>query len=120
MIYEAKMPHQMWCYAVEYAVYLKNRFPTAALLFGPQESDTGSAGTPFEAYKHAKPNVSKLRVFGCATWPSRTGSFLPKSELRICDDYIFIGMTGGYIWKLLYYKTLKEAVYADAGFNEYL
>ena len=51
MIYEAKMLYQIWYYTIEYAVYLKNRLPTAALPFGPQESDTGSAETLFEAYK---------------------------------------------------------------------
>ena len=106
MLYEAKMPHQMWCYAIEHAVYLKNRLPTATLPFGPQESDTGCAETPFEAFKHAKPNVSKLKVFGCAAWPLRMERFLSKSESRICESYIFVGMTGSHIWKLLEHKTL--------------
>ena len=33
MLYDAKQPDSLWCYAVEYAARLKNRRPTKALLY---------------------------------------------------------------------------------------
>ncbi len=120
MIYKAKIPYQIQYYTVEYIVYLKNRLLTIALPFGLKESDIGSAEIPFKVYKHVKLNVLKLKVFRYAIQPLRTrGGFLPKSELRIYDNYIFVRMTRNYIYRLLDCKTFNEVVHTDVGFNEY-
>jgi hypothetical protein len=47
--------HWFWTYAVQAAVYLRNRSPTTAL----------DNMTPYEAWRGEKPNLSHLRVFGC-------------------------------------------------------
>lgn len=54
----AGLPKRFWHLAVEYAVYLLNRTPTAAL----------DGKTPYEAIHKEKPDVSNLRTFGCAAY----------------------------------------------------
>jgi hypothetical protein len=34
MIYQAKLPKDLWCLVAEHAVWIKNRIPTEALPFG--------------------------------------------------------------------------------------
>ena len=69
MIYE--MPHKFWAEAVNTAVYLKNRSPTAAI----------PGMTPYEALKGEKPDVSDLKSFGCDCYVH-----VPKDERRKLDS----------------------------------
>ena len=55
MIYHAKFPLKFWAEAVNTAIYLRNRSPTSAL----------KDKTSFECWFGEKPDVSKLRAFGC-------------------------------------------------------
>jgi hypothetical protein len=64
LLYQAKLHHSMWDYAVEHAVWLKNRLPTSALLYRAYFDAT----TPFQAYKGHKPDLKSLRIFGCAAY----------------------------------------------------
>jgi hypothetical protein len=48
----------MWDYAVEHAVYLKNRVLTAAV----------KEKTPYEVYTGRKPAVNNLQVFRCIVY----------------------------------------------------
>jgi hypothetical protein len=64
MIYEAKVPVEMWDYAIEHAVYLKNRMPTAALPHGPNNNTTKNHNKwpvmPYKAYTGKKPDLVYL------------------------------------------------------------
>ena len=55
MLHAADLPLSFWIYAVQAAVYIRNRSPTRAL----------NNITPYEAWRGEKPNLSHLRVFGC-------------------------------------------------------
>src|SRR6266487_3600785 len=112
MIFQAKLPEDWWDYAVEYAVYLKNRVLTAAV----------QGRTPMEAYTGRKPAVSKLRVFGCAAYPVNPKETHPKKyEPRFKDkDYILVSMSGSSIYRLLSLRDLKETMAADVAFDEYV
>ncbi|KAI0996190.1 hypothetical protein K3495_g11988, partial [Podosphaera aphanis] len=65
MLYEAQLPHQLWNYAIEHAVFIKNRAPTPALPF----SDTDAfKNTPYSAYYGKAADLRNLRVFGCKAY----------------------------------------------------
>lgn len=55
LLYEGRCPVEWWHMAANMTTYLINRSPTAALEFG----------TPFERWFGHKPDVSKVRTFGC-------------------------------------------------------
>jgi transposase InsO family protein len=59
MMIHADMPIHFWGEAINTAVYVRNRCPTAAL----------EGKTPFEALTGSVPDMSHLRIFGCeAVW----------------------------------------------------
>ncbi|KAI1000591.1 hypothetical protein K3495_g7604 [Podosphaera aphanis] len=59
ILYEARLPHQLWDDAIEHAFWTKNRVSTAALPF-----DEIKQKTPFEAYYNKIPSlkISKSSV----------------------------------------------------------
>ncbi|KAI0991887.1 hypothetical protein K3495_g16300, partial [Podosphaera aphanis] len=116
ILYEARLPHQLWDYAIEHAVWIKNRVPTAALPF-----DQIKQKTPFEAYYNKIPSLKNLKVFGCKADVLYPPELHPQTWVsRIREGkFIMIGMQSSKIWKLLDTVTLQEAVSADAKFNEY-
>jgi hypothetical protein len=57
MLISAQLPATLWDEAAETACYLRNLSPAA-----------GKAVTPWEAFHGDKPDVSHLRVWGCAAW----------------------------------------------------
>ena len=117
MLYQAKASHRLWDYATEHAVWLRNRLRTEALPYGEERT----ARTPFEAYYSHKPDVSRLRTFGCAAYPLNSIERMPrKYDPRIRGELIFVGMKGNKIWRLLNKETLKEEVLGDTNFNKYL
>ena len=120
-MYEAKLLYQLWDYAIEHGVWLKNRLPTAALPFGSEDHFVATAITPYMAYTGVLPDFSKLKVFGCKAYPRKSeAQYFKKFEPRIkAGGWIFIGMQGSTIWKVLNIETLAEARTTDCGFNEY-
>ena len=58
MLHAANLPSSFWTYAVNAAVYIRNRSPTRAL----------NNVTPYEAWRGEKPSLSHLRVFGCRAY----------------------------------------------------
>lgn len=116
ILYEAHLPHQLWDYAIEHAVWIKNRVPTAALPFEQIQERT-----PFEAYYSKTPSLKNLRVFGCKADILYPPDLNPQTWVpRIREGkFIMIGMQSSKIWKLLDTLSLKEAVSADVKFNEY-
>src|SRR5271155_3929388 len=90
----------------------------SALLY--REGKLSRAVTPFEAYKEALPNLSKLRVFGCAAMPNNTKEKHPKKfDPRFKPGYVFIRMQGSQIYKLFNSVTQVVEKYGDADFDEY-
>ncbi|KAI0992502.1 hypothetical protein K3495_g15683, partial [Podosphaera aphanis] len=116
ILYEARLPHQLWDYAIEHAVWIKNRVPTAALPFEQIQERT-----PFKAYYNKTPSLKNLRVFGCKADILYPPDLNPQTWVpRIREGkFIMIGMQSLKIWKLLDTLSLKEAVSADVKFNEY-
>ena len=91
MLFHAKLPQQYWAEAMNTAVYLHNRSPTATLKYT----------TPYELLFQQKPDVSNLRVFGCITFahiPENQRHKLDKKALKT----IFVGYPEGTKWYKLY------------------
>jgi hypothetical protein len=73
---ESCIPQSWWEFSVEYAVNCYNKTPVSRLKWQ----------TPFEALTGNKPDISRMRVFGCGAYvfipPTRRHNKLsPKSEL---------------------------------------
>jgi transposase InsO family protein len=78
MRHEACLPDSWWEFAIEHTVYCYNRTPIKHIKWR----------TPFEVIHRQKPDISKLRVFGCGAYvylpPSvRKNKLSPKSELMV-------------------------------------
>ena len=117
LLYEGRLSGEFWCYAVEHAVYIKNRVPTSALPFGETRPE---AITPWHAYTGRLPDLLKLVTFGCTANPLNTLQKHPqKMAFRHKPGYVFLGMDGNKVWKLMNTHTLKIEKYGDAEFNEY-
>lgn len=71
MLVEANLSMEFWGEAVRTAVYLTNRSPTVAIL----------NKTPFEMWYDRKPDLSKLKVFGC-----RAYALVPKERRKKFDN----------------------------------
>ena len=121
IMYEAGLPYQMWDYAVEHAVWIKNRVPTAALPYGDEDINVSTSITPYRAFTGDHPDFKNLRVFGCKAVPYKIDVDHPTTfEPRIKDGtWIFIGMEGNSIWKVLNVETLAVVKTTDARFDEY-
>ena len=75
MLTESDLPEFLWGEAVMTACYLVNRSPTSAL---------AENKTPYEIWNGKKPDLSKLKIFGCVAYvhiPSQLRTkFQPKSR----------------------------------------
>ena len=80
MLIESQLPKKFWAEALSTACYLKNRSSDRAL----------DGRTPYEALTGRKPNVSKLRIFGCICY-----AHIPKNERQKLDskseESVFLG-----------------------------
>lgn len=72
MLLESGMPKRMWCEAALTSVYLLNRSPTKSL--------DGSV-TPAEMWYGVKPDLEKLRVFGCKAF-----AWIPSQKRKKLDS----------------------------------
>ena len=109
MLLQARLPKVYWAEAVNTAVYVRNRVITSALK--PE-------ATPFECWFGKKPDVSKLRVFGCVAY-----AHVPDKERKKLDKKAekmrFMGYSEnrkGY--RLIDETTHKVSVRYDVIFNE--
>lgn len=59
ILQEGGMPYKLWGEAVYVSAYLTNRSPTRAL---------PTSKTPYEMWFNCKPEVGKLKVFGCVAY----------------------------------------------------
>ena len=62
MLHSAGIGPANWSYALIYAAYLKNCLPHATIKISPFESFTGN-----------KPNLHRIRVFGCHSYVKKPG-----------------------------------------------
>jgi len=76
LMHSERLPTGLWAEVMDTVVYLKNRSPSRAL----------KRSTPFEALTGERPNLSHLRVVGCAAWSlimkgKRDGKLAPRARL---------------------------------------
>ena len=80
MLSQASMPHAYWSYVVHIAVNLVNLLPTLVL----------KCVSPWFKLYSSKPDLSQLRVFGCACYPNLRVYTSHKLEPRT-KGYFFLG-----------------------------
>lgn len=108
MLLESKLSKEMWSEAILTATYLINRSPTAAL-----KENT----TPAEKWYGVKPNLNKLRIFGCQAFvlipkPKRKSKMDAKSKVCLMLGY---SPNGYRLWD----QELSKVIIArDVIFNE--
>ncbi|GJZ25712.1 zinc finger, CCHC-type containing protein [Tanacetum coccineum] len=108
MMKATNMPQNFWAEAVRHAIYILNSVPTKAL------EDI----TPYEAIKRRKPNLEKLRVFGCIAYAK-----VPSQRLTKLDDrssrMVYLGNEqGSKAYRLFDPTTQKICVSRDVKFKE--
>ena len=117
LLFEGNIPVELWCYAVEHSVWLKNRIPTSALPFDEVEHN---AITPYEVYTQRVPDLKNLAVFRCHANPINTLEKHPKKyESRMKPDYVFLGLKGSSQFKLMNLYTQAIELFGDTEMNEY-
>ena len=108
MLKHAGLPNAFWAEASSVAVYIKNRVLHSAL-----------GMSPYEALHGKKPDISHLRVFGCAAYahvPIEKGRQKLDDRAKRC---IFIGYTESTsIWKLYDPATKRGLTSRDVKFDE--
>ena len=108
MLVHANLSVSFWALAVAAYVYVWNRLPTASL----------PGTTPFTAWFKKKPDVSNLRVFGCAAYV-----FIQRDKRKSLQSHfekcIFVGYPTGYKgWKFYNPVTKKFVISERAIFDE--
>ena len=76
MLFDADLPETYWHHAIQHATYIHNVSPTRAL----------DDKTPEEAWSGTKPDLSRLRIFGCKVFVHIPDSLCSKlgSKSLIC------------------------------------
>src|SRR5271169_498060 len=82
MLYQANLPNRFWTYALDTAVYLKNRLPHASIRHR----------TPFEMFHSKLPRYEQLRPFGCILYAFVPEERRPKQHkfLPVCTKGVFL------------------------------
>ena len=110
MLFEAGLPLSFWGEALASFVHVWNRISTSAVI----------AKTPYEAFYGDKPNVSRLRVWGCVSYVHIQKDKRPNGSLGShMEKCIFIGYPDGYKgWKFYNPVTRKAVIAERADFDE--
>ncbi|GIL76859.1 hypothetical protein Vretifemale_6396, partial [Volvox reticuliferus] len=91
MLVESELPQQLWAEALATANYLRNISPVAG----------ANKVTPHEAFMGTKPDISHLRVFGCAAY-----AHVPKEKRNKLEPVsrkgIFVGYEHGGHYRILF------------------
>ena len=66
LLFNADLPKDFWCLAVEHVVQVKNKVPTSVLPFG--DGRFSIAKTLYKAYNNKVSNLANLKVFGYAVY----------------------------------------------------
>ena len=110
MLFEAGLPLSFWGEALASFVYVWNRVSTSAL----------TSKTPYEVFYGEKPDVSRLRVWGCVAYVHIQKDKRPNGSLGShMEKCIFIGYPAGYKGWKFYNPVTKTAVISErADFDE--
>src|SRR5277367_6350983 len=100
MLLASGLPQKFWGFAIEAACYIRNRLPISL-----------GKITPFEAFFGKRPNLSKLKVFGCLAY------VLKPQEIRLKLDpnsypTAFIGYEESTIQYRLYDPARNKVVWS--------
>ena len=74
------MPHSFWADAVHTAVYLINRCPTVGI----------HSITPEEVWTTKKPNLARLKIFGCVCYVHVPQELRTKLDAKL-EKCVFVG-----------------------------
>ena len=90
MLRQFQLPAKLWSEAMLYAAHIRNIVPRQ-----------GEKRTPTELFLGVKPNISKLKVFGCKAIVAKPTHLRKKLHIQ-GETCIFVGMAqGGKGWRLL-------------------
>ncbi|GBL61825.1 Retrovirus-related Pol polyprotein from transposon TNT 1-94 [Araneus ventricosus] len=85
MMYDSKLPKSCWGYAIKAAAFLHNRIPCTNI----------DDHTPYELKYSTKPDLSKIRIFGCDAYvkvaDTQRRKLDPKSKKMIFIGYSSMG-----------------------------
>lgn len=107
MIVESGLPKSFWAEAINTAVYTRNRLPTKA-----------TSTTPHERWFGHKPNISHIRVFGCAAYSHVPEQLRSKLDSK-AENMVLVGYASrskGY--RLYDPNSRKVVIRRDVIFNE--
>ena len=79
LLFQANMPSKFWAEAISTANYLRNLVPTS-----------NSTKTPYELFHQKKPDVARLRVFGCSAYVQLPAPLRKKFDKRSVQG-VFVG-----------------------------
>ena len=108
MLAHAGLPNKYWAEAVNVAAYVGNRVMTSA-------DKTGK--TPFEKWYGRKPNLSRMRVFGCAAYAHVPDSLRQKLDKKAVK-LRFVGYADCSKGYRLIDENGKVIIRRDVQFNE--
>jgi hypothetical protein len=109
MLLAANLSEEFWSLAVEAANYVRNRSPHKA---------TPGNQPPYALFRRCKPNISHLRIFGCACYPVLDLTSRSKCKLNIIKG-VFMGYEPlPMAYRVYFPDTGKLRVYRDVIFNE--
>ncbi|GBM64842.1 Copia protein [Araneus ventricosus] len=85
MLYDSKLPKRCWGYAIQAAAFLHNRIPCTII----------NDHTPYELKYSTKPDLNKIRIFGCDAYvkvaDTQRTKLDPKSKKMIFIGYSSMG-----------------------------
>jgi hypothetical protein len=81
LLHSSGLGPEYWLFAIQHAIYLKNRLPHMAI-----------GHTPYQAYTGKPPNMEQLRVFGCPVVIKNPGRRPTKLDIHTSNGR-FLGYT---------------------------
>ncbi|GBM03713.1 Copia protein [Araneus ventricosus] len=85
ILYDSRLPKSCWGYAIQAAAFLHNRIPCTSI----------NDHTPYELKYSTKPDLSKIRIFGCGAYvkvaDTQKRKLDPKSKKIIFIGYSSMG-----------------------------
>jgi hypothetical protein len=92
--------------------------PISVLPFG--DGRFGTAKTLYKVYNNKVPNLANLKVFGYVAYLIlQKGKHLRHFKPRHRPGFMFVGILGLLIWKVLSLPTQKLELVRDCDFNKY-
>lgn len=108
MMIEMRVPRVYWLEAVQYAVYILNRCPSAAL------RDV----TPEEKWSNYKPSVEHFRIFGCVGYALMPYEKIIKFDEKSIKCVMFGLIEESKAYRLFNSDTKKIIISRDVQFDE--